>query len=215
MNILSVIAAVLSGLPWTIALTIAAFIAGALVAIPLCMLRVAKNSALQNIAAGIILIVRSIPPIVWLFAVFFAFGQHVVRLDPFSAAVMGLAIITAANMAEIYRGAMKAIPRGQFEAAQVIGLSTWQKYRHVIGPQIFRYALPSASTFAIGLLKDTAIASAIGVPEVALVANQLTQKTFKGLEIYAVAAVCYFALSFAMAYVARIADEKLRARIER
>ena len=90
-----------------------------------------------------------------------------------------------------------------------------QRGRHVIGPQIFRYALPSASTFAIGLLKDTAIASAIGVPEVALVANQLTQKTFKGLEIYAVAAVCYFALSFAMAYVARIADEKLRARIER
>lgn len=215
MDASSVFLAVLAGLPWTIALTIASFIAGALLAIPLCMLRVSKGAVLQNVAAVIILVIRSIPPIVWLFAVFFAFGQHVVRLDPFAAATIGLAIITAASMAEIYRGAMKAIQKGQYEASSVIGLSSWQKYRYVIGPQIFRYSLPSATSYVIGLLKDTAVASAIGVPEVALVANQLTQKTFKGLEIYAVAAVLYFALSFAMAYAGRFADARIRARIER
>lgn len=215
MDMLTVIQKLCAGLPWTIALTLVSFIAGAIFAIPLCALRSARNAQLSYLGATVILIVRSIPPIVWLFAVFFAIGQHVIRLSPFTAAVIGLSIITAANLAEIYRGALKAVPKGQSEASHVIGLSAWQRYRYVLAPQVLRISLPSASSYAIGLLKDTAIASAIGVADVALIANQLTQQTYQGLQIYAWAAVAYFSLSFLMAYVSRAVDSRLRMRIER
>ena len=215
MDMLTVIQKLSAGLPWTIALTVISFVVGALLAIPVCMLRSARNSAISYIGVTLILIVRSVPPIVWLFAVFFAVGQHVIRLSPFTAAVIGLSLITAANLAEIYRGALKAVPKGQGEASRVIGLSTWQRYCYVLAPQVMRVSLPSASSYAIGLLKDTAIASAIGVTDVTLIANQLTQQTFQGLEIYAWAAVAYFALSFFMAYVSRLMDFRLRMRIER
>lgn len=215
MDMLTIISKLLAGLPWTIALTVVSFVVGALFAIPLCVLRSSTRPWIASIGATLILIVRSVPPIVWLFAMFFAVGQHVVRLSPFSAAVIGLSLITAANLAEIYRGALKAVPKGQGEASRVIGLSTWQRYRYVLAPQIMRISLPSASTYAIGLLKDTAIASVIGVQDVALIASQVTQQTFKGLTVYAWAAVGYFALSFLMAYLSRLVDARLRMRIER
>lgn len=215
MEMLTVIQKLCAGLPWTIALTVISFVAGAVLAIPLCAIRSARNAPLAYLGATLILIVRSVPPIVWLFAVFFAVGQHVVRLSPFAASVIGLSLITAANLAEIYRGALKAVPKGQGEASRVIGLSTWQRYRYVLAPQVMRISLPSASSYAIGLLKDTAIASAIGVADVALIANQLTQQTYQGLQIYAWAAVAYFSLSFLMAYVSRVVDLRLRMRIER
>lgn len=206
--------AILKGLPWTLALTFGSFLAGAIIAIPICAMRVSKNLVLSGIASSLILIFRSIPPIVWLFFIFFSFSEHVFTLDPFVAAVLGLGVITAVNLAEVYRGALKAVSRGQFEATSVLGLSDWQKYYYVIVPQVFRISLPSASTYCIGLLKDTAIASAIGVPEVAQVANYISQQTFRGLSVYAMAAIIYFLLSFFMAWVSRKLDAHLRAKVE-
>ena len=138
-----------------------------------------------------------------------------VQLNAFVAAMLGLGLITAANLAEIYRGALQAIPAGQREASHVLGLSFWDRASAIMVPQVFRYSLPACSTYAIGLLKDTAIASTIGVPEMAQVAYQISQQTFKGLEIYALAGGLYLVISFAMAWLSRSVDTGLRARIER
>jgi len=212
MDALSIALALLKGLPWTVALTFAAFIAGSIMAVFLCMLRLSQNRLTANAAATIILLLRSIPPIVWLFVMFFVFGQYFLRLSPFTAAVFSLALITAAYMAEIYRGALKGIRRGQYEASAAMGFSTWQKYRHIIAPQAFRHCIPAASSYAIGLLKDSAIASVIGVSEITQIAGQMTQRTFKGMEIYAIAALFYFALSLLVALFSRWLDTRLRAR---
>ena len=141
-----ILAAMLAALPWTIALTFGSFVGGALLGIPICAMRISKHTILRNIAIALILTLRSIPPIVWLFFIFFAFSQYVVQLSPFVAAIIGLALITSANMAEIYRGALSAVPKGQYEATKVLGLSTWQKYVHVIVPQVVRISVPAAST---------------------------------------------------------------------
>lgn len=207
--------AVLQGLPWTIGITLGSFILGALLGVPICAMRISKNRVISAAASYVILILRSIPPIVWLFLLFFGFGTNVYPIDPVVAAILGLGLITAANLAEVYRGALKAVPKGQFEATSVIGLSTWQKYVYVIVPQVFLISLPSASTYGIGLLKDTAIASTIGVPEIAQVANHISQQTFRGLGVFAIAATFYFTLSFIMAWFSRKLDLFLRLRYER
>ncbi len=209
------IATVLVGIPFTIALTLASFVIGGLLGLPLCAMRLSRVPAIRFSAMALILTFRSIPPIVWLFVIFFGIGLGYIQLSPFTSASIGLGLITAANMAEIYRGALSAIHPGQWEAASVLNLSATHKFVDVIGPQLMRIALPSATTYVIGLMKDTAVASAVGVQEIAYQAFHLSQQTFRGLDIYAAAGLLYILLSLPIAWLARWTDLRLRARVAR
>jgi polar amino acid transport system permease protein len=209
------LAALLIGIPFTLALTLIAFVVGAVLGLPLCGMRLSKSMPVRLLASSLILILRSIPPIVWLFFIFFGVGFGYLQLDPFSAAAIGLGLITAANMAEIYRGALSAIQPGQWEAASVLNLSNRHRFTDVIGPQLLRIALPSGTTYLIGLMKDSAIASAIGVHEIAFQAYHFSQETFRGIDVYAAAGLLYILISLPVAYFARWADMRLRARVAR
>ena len=209
------LATVMVGIPFTIALTLVAFLIGAVLGLPLCAMRMSGNRFVGFLATALILTFRAIPPIVWLFIIFFGIGSGYLQLDPFSSAAIGLGLITAANMAEIYRGSLSAIHTGQWEASAVLNLSARHRFVDVIGPQLARIALPSATTYGIGLMKDTAVASAIGVHEIAYEAYHLSQQTFRGLDIYAAAGVLYILISLPVAWLARWTDTRLRAVVAR
>ncbi|WP_131120105.1 amino acid ABC transporter permease [Lichenihabitans psoromatis] len=211
--ILEDLRAILAGIPFTIALTLAAFAVGSLLGFPLCAMRLSRFGVVRWLASALILTFRSIPPIVWLFFIFFGIGLGYLQLDPFSSATIGLGLITAANMAEIYRGALSAIHLGQWEAASVLNLSPRHRFVDVIAPQLLRVSLPSAATYAIGLLKDSAVASAIGVHEIAFEAYHVSQQTFRGLDVYASAGLLYIVISLPIAWLARRTDMRLRARV--
>lgn len=210
MEILSGIAA---GVHWTIALTVIAFLFGAVLGLPLCAMRFSRSGLVRHAGSAIILTFRSIPPIVWLFFIFFGLGSGLIQVSPFQAAAIGLGLITAANMAEIYRGALAAIHPGQWEAAAALNLSPRHRFLDVIAPQLLRVSLPSSATYAIGLLKDSAIASTIGVTEIAFQASHISQRTFHSLDVFAIAGLLYILISLPMAWLARLADLKLRARV--
>jgi polar amino acid transport system permease protein len=214
-TLLDNLAAILVGIPFTIALTLASFALGAAVGLPLCWMRLSHVTLVSFIGTALILIFRAIPPIVWLFIIFFGIGLGYIQIDPFTSAAVGLGLITAANMAEIYRGALSAIHPGQWEASAVLNLSVRHKFVDVIGPQLFRIALPSATTYVIGLMKDTAVASAIGVHEIAYQAYHLSQQTFRGLSVYAAAGLLYIVISVPIAWLARWTDLRLRAAVAR
>jgi polar amino acid transport system permease protein len=212
---LDILQAIAAGIPWTLALTAVAFVIGAILGQPLCAMRFSHSTAVRLLATALILTFRSIPPIVWLFLIFFGLGSGYLQISPFQAAAAGLGLITAANMAEIYRGALAAIHPGQWDAAFALNLSTRHRFLDVIGPQLLRVALPSSATYAIGLLKDSAIASTIGVSEIAFQAYHTSQRTFHALDIYAIAGLLYIVMSLPMAWLTRWADVKLRARVAR
>ena len=206
---------IMRGLPWTLVLTTGSFLIGAVLGLPL-LLAYRSSWAVVRIATLIfILIIRGIPPLVWLFAIFFGLGVGFITISPLGAAWMAFGLIATANMAEIYRGAMVAIPRGQFEATMALNLSRWHTFVDVIGPQAFRVALPSTASYVIGLMKDTAIASTIGVTELTFRGYQLSQVTFRGLEIYAIVAGFYILLSIPIAWLSRAVDTQLRERVAR
>ena len=215
MTILDDLSAVVVGIPLTLALTLAAFLFGGLLGLPLCAMRLSRNRLVSLLAMAAILTFRAIPPIVWLFIIFFGVGFGYLQLDPFSSAAIGLGLITAANMAEIYRGSLAAIHPGQWEASSVLNLSARHRFVDVIGPQLARIALPSATTYVIGLLKDSAVASAVGVHEIAYEAYHLSQQTFRGLDIYAAAGLFYILISLPIAWLARWTDGRLRAVVAR
>lgn len=206
---------IVSGVPWTIALTLVVFLSGAVLGLPLCMMLRSPSAVVRLPAAFVVLMVRSVPPLVWLFFIFFGIGSGFLDISPFLAAWIGLGLITTANLAEIYRGAYSAIHQGQGEAAAALNLPAYSRFIDVLGPQLFRIAVPSASTFAISLLKDTAIASAIGVHEIAFNAYHLSQQTFRSLDIFAAAGLLYIVISLPMAWFAGWADRSMMRSIVR
>jgi polar amino acid transport system permease protein len=210
-----IVLAIAAGALWTLALTVVALVIGIAFGALLCAMRTSRSKLLSAIAALLILTFRSVPPIVWLFLIFFGIGADIVQVSPFQAAAIGLGLITGANLGEIFRGSLAAIHHGQWEAARALSLPRYSRFVDIIGPQLLRVALPSVATYSIGLLKDTAIASVIGVQEIAFQASHISQRTFIGLEVFAVAGALYILLSVPMAWLTRLIDRRLRLRVAR
>lgn len=207
---------IIAGLPWTLALTGEAFLVGALLGLPVMLARESRYALLRLVARVFINIVRSIPPIVWLFIIYFGMGNAgFIALNPFAAAVIGLGLISSAHLAEIYRGGVISVLKGQREAAEALNLGVVYGFVDVIAPQALRVVIPSAASYAIGLLKDSATASAIGVAELTDRANQFSQETLSGLQIYAIIALVYILVSLPVAWISRTVDSKLRSRVSR
>jgi len=205
----------LRGLTWTIALTAGAFVIGAVLGVPLLAARQSRILPMRFLAMVAIQIIRAIPPILWLFIIFFGLGMGFLPIKPFNAALIGLGLIAAANMAEIYRGALASIHFGQWEASAALDLGRWSTLRDVVAPQAFRVALPSAASYLIGLMKETAVASTIGVTELAFQGNQLSQLTYRGLEVFAMVGLFYVLMSLPIAWLSRVADGYLQAQVAR
>ncbi len=205
----------LRGLTWTIALTAGAFLIGAILGVPLLAARQSKLWPVRLVAMIVIQIVRAIPPILWLFIIFFGLGMGFLPISPFNAALTGLGLIAAANMAEIYRGALTSIHFGQWEASAALNLGRWSIFKDIVAPQAFRVALPSAASYLIGLMKETAVASTIGVTELAFQGNQMSQLTFRGLEVFAMVGLFYVLMSLPIAWLSRVADGYFQAKVAR
>lgn len=158
------------------------------------------------------------PIIVWLFLIF----QGSTQFDPelkntftsMNSAILGFGLISAAYMAEIYRGCLSAISNGQYEAAWALGMSSTDVNRQIIWPQMFRIAIPASASYAIGLIKDTSIAMTIGCTEMLYWArNAVGVQTT--ISPYLVAGIFYIALTLVAAYAARRLDASLRKKVAR
>jgi len=205
----------ISGLPWTLSVTAGAFAIGALLGLPVMLAEESTCAPLRLIARAYVNLVRAVPPIVWLFIVYFGVGSELLRLTPFGAALIGLGLISSAHLAEIYRGGMISIGKGQREAAAALNLGPVYSFIDVMAPQAIRVALPPSAGYAIGLLKDSAISSAIGVPELTERANEVAQATLSGLPVYVTLAAIYILMSLPIAWLARTVDTQLRAKVAR
>lgn len=209
-NILSVLA---GGIVQTVEITTSAFLIGAVLGLPLAMCRRSGWWLLRAPAVVFVEVVRAVPPIVWLFIVYFVLGSGAVKLSTFEAAALGLGLIAAAYLSEIYRAGLNSIPMGQWEAVRALSLPGVAAYHKVILPQALIVVIPPMATFAIGLLKDSATASVIGANDITFRAVQLTQQTLHGLNNFAVAGLLYLLLSIPVAIVARTADHALIRRL--
>jgi len=212
---MAVFTAVLTGVPMTLLLTAAAFAIGLIGGVPLALARRSPHRVPRLTARALIELLRGIPPIVWLFFVFFGVGNSVSGIQPTTAAIISLGIISCAYMAEIYRGGLSAIERGQWEAGEALGMSRTSVLSKVIGPQVFRVSVPTSATYAIGLLKDSSVAYTIGVTEVMFYANEQSRSTSDAIVPFLMAALVYVVVTIPCAWAARTLDSRLRKRVAR
>lgn len=205
---------VAQGVIWTIQLTALGFGLGAVLGLPVLMLRLSPIAPARAAARAFIEIVRGVPLIVWLFLIY----NGPTQFDPslgsvftsWRSAVLALGLISAAYMAEIYRGSLRAIKQGQFEASRALGMSRIDMATLVVAPQLVRIAIPASASYAIGLLKDSSLASTIGVFEITYYASTASSTT-SSVTPFFIAGLYYVALTVPSALGAR----RLEARMQR
>ena len=185
----------LSGVQWTVALTLACVALSVVLGFLLYLPRVAENRYLDALNRSLVELFRSIPPLVSILWVYYGLPVLTgVDLNPFVSGMVALSLYGAAFMAEIYRGGVQSIGRGQFEAADSIGLSTFDKLAFVIFPQALRRCLPAMGNQFVILLKMSSLVSVIGLAEVVRRANELSVTEYRPLEIYTFLVLEYLVL---------------------
>ena len=178
----------------TLPLTAVSFVVGLVLALLLALARISRVAALQWVARAYISVIRGTPLLVQLFIVFYALPQFDIVIDPFPAAVIAFSLNVAGYAAEVIRAAILSIPRGQWEAAQTIGMRYPTTLRRIILPQAARTAVPPLSNTLISLVKDTSLASTILVTELLRVAQLAAAPTFDFFALYGVAAAYYWVI---------------------
>ncbi|WP_422934873.1 amino acid ABC transporter permease [Sinomonas sp. P47F7] len=207
--------AVLNGLPLTLGLTLGAFAIGILGAVPLALGLASPVLPVQLACRLFVDLVRGVPIIVWLFLLKFGIQVGTFKFNPVSAAMVGLGVVSIAYLAEIYRGGLQAVPKGQLEAAHALGVPRASTFFGVVVPQAFRIVSPSIATYLVGLLKDSSIASTIIVAEMVFQAQSFARQhpTVEGILPYIIVGLLYIVLSLPVAYLSRTLDSRMRKAI--
>ena len=195
----------------TIPLTIISFVIGLVIALGVALARLSTNVVLSNVARFYISIIRGTPLLVQLFIIFYALPQFGVKLEPFLAAVIAFSINVGGYAAEIIRSAIQSIPKGQWEAAETIGLSYAGALRRIVLPQATRVAVPPLSNTLISLVKDTSLASTILVTELLREAQRIAAPKFEFFALYGTAAVYYWVICLVLSF----AQSRYERRLER
>jgi polar amino acid transport system permease protein len=146
---------------------------------------------------------RGTPILVQLLIVFYLLPQIGLPLSPFIAAVIALSLNTAAFQAEIYRAGLMEIPRGEIEAARMLGIRKWTIRRRILIPQMFRLVLPPLINETIIIIKNSSLVSIIAVTELMRRSQQIASATFQPLETYLIAGAIYLAINLALAQAGR------------
>lgn len=149
----------------------------------------------RKIVSTYVWFIRGTPALIQIFIVYFGLPQLGIKLNPFSAGILALALGSAAYIAEIIRSGLKAIPQGQFDGAKALGLSTSLLYFRVVLPQVVRIIVPSMTNEAINTLKNTSLLSAITVLELTLHTQTMIAATFRPFEFYFLAALLYLLMT--------------------
>ena len=195
----------------TLPLTAISFVLGLVLALFVALARISRIRPLSLFARGYISVIRGTPLLVQLFIVFYALPQLNIVIDPFPSAVIAFSLNVGGYAAEVVRAAILSIPKGQWEAAQTIGMSYSTTLQRIILPQAARTAVPPLSNTLIALVKDTSLASTILVTELLRVAQLAAAPTFDFFALYGVAAVYYWVVSLVLSF----GQVRLETRLER
>jgi polar amino acid transport system permease protein len=194
---------------WTVLLAVLAFVGGSIVGLIVAVLRVSKARLPCALAVAYIKVFQGTPLLMQLYLVYFGANLLGLQANAWLAAALGLTFYTSAFLAEIWRGCIQAIPRGQWDGAQAMALSPLLQLRLVILPQALRIAIPPTVGFMVQVLKGTSLASIIGFTELTRAAQMVNNATFRPFIVYALVASLYFLLCWPLSAYSRHLERRL------
>ena len=195
----------------TIPLAVVSFAVGLVLALVLALMRLSRRWWLSGIARAYISVVRGTPLLVQLFVIFYGLPSIGVVIDPWPSAVVAFSINVGGYAAEVIRAAIRSVPKGQWEAAYMIGMSHATALRRIILPQAARVSVPPLSNTFISLVKDTSLASLILVTELFRQAQRVAAFSQEFMLLYLEAALVYWAICLVLS----TAQGSLETRLDR
>jgi polar amino acid transport system permease protein len=228
-----VLATLAKGIWTTVLVTFVAYTGACVIGLGLALAGLSRFIVLRQVARFYIEVMRGVPIIVLLLYVAFAgvplliegvnwvgsnLGWEPIKTRDFPLlwrAVVALMLAYSAFLAEIFRAGLQAVDKGQIEAASALGLSGWQRFRHVVFPQAFRLILPPLGNDFVAMVKDSSLVSVLGVGDVTQLGKVTAAGNFRYFETYNVVALIYLTMTITLSLVLRRVEARLRSKSER
>ena len=190
-----VFSTVVKGLGVTVFVTLIGFLLATTLGLLIALLGMSDHMVLRQVARFYVEVVRGIPILVQLFYIYFVLPEFGIALSALQAAIIGLGIAYSAYQSENFRAGIEAIPKGQFEAANAIGLSFFDTMRDVVLPQALRVIIPPLTSQYLNLTKNSSLGVAVGFPELVSTGGTTLNQTGQAIEIVSIWLVVYLSIS--------------------
>jgi polar amino acid transport system permease protein len=201
--------AIAAGLLYTVEISLAAILVGSLIGTFVGLGLTYGALPVRFVCRLYTDFVRGTPVLVLILATFYILAVVGMQLTAMQAGILALAVFCGAHVAEMLRGALQAIPRGQAEAARSIGLTFRQIFVYVLAPQALRQVIPTWINTAAELVKASTLLSIIGVSELLLVTQEVISRNYLSLEFYGFLGLLYFLVNFAIERLGKAVDRRL------
>jgi polar amino acid transport system permease protein len=194
----------------TLEISLCAIVIGFALGILMGLGRISRILPIRLISTGYVEALRGTPLLIQIFIIYFGLPSVGIVLDPLVSGILAVGLNSAAYQAEIVRGGIQSVPKGQLEAARSVGMSYTQSMRHVILPQALRLIIPPMTNEFIILIKDSSLVSAIGIWELTLVGKELNAKYFEPFTVFIFIAIVYFIMTYSTSKIMRRVEKKFR-----
>lgn len=207
-DMLSFLPQLLEGAVITIAVSLLAYVLALVGGLVFGLARLSRFLLVRAVATAYVQFIRGTPLLLQLFCIYYVLPYAGIVLSPFVSGVLGLAINYSAYMAEVLRSGILAVPAGQREAGQSLGMSKRLLMRRIILPQAFRIVIPPIGNFFVAIFKDSALVSVITMRDLMFTGELLASATFKHFEIFSMVAIIYFCISYPVAMFVEYIESK-------
>lgn len=206
----------LDGVKWTILISLISVLLGVILGSLLTFMKrskftIFKINPLKVIATAYIEIIRGTPMLLQIMIVYYAFDELFnINMAPLPAGIIAVSLNSAAYVSEIIRAGIDAVDKGQYEAARSLGMSQFKAMRLIIMPQAISNILPAIGNEFVTIIKESSMASVIGVGEIMYAAKVIRGKTFRGFEPLIVAAAFYFIITFTLGRLMNYIERRMK-----
>lgn len=200
----------LAAVPWTIYLSLIAFIGGASVSLILLFLRLVSPRVAAPLVRIYVQLFQGTPLLMQLFLVYFGLALIGFQTTPLLAASLCLSVYASAYLTETWYGCVLAVPKGQWEASSSLGLRNWHQMRLIILPQALRLSVPPTVGLMVQIVKNTSLASIVGFVELTRASQMIANATFEPFIAYGAVALIYFVICFSISLGGRRIENMIR-----
>ena len=202
----------LEGAKWTLIISAITVILGALLGTILCFMKRSKFSifkVLRVISTAYVEVIRGTPLLLQIYIVYFGLPSFGIQLEVLPSCIIAISLNSAAYVSEIIRAGIDAVDKGQLEAARSLGMTEGMAMRLIILPQAIKNILPAIGNEFVAIIKESSMASTIGVAELMYSSKIVTGATYKGFEPLIVIAMFYFVMTFSLGRVMSYVEKRL------
>ncbi len=200
---------ILQGLKWTALLAIIGFIGGGVFGILIALTRVAKNAAVRATAAAYIGLFQGTPLLMQLFVVYYGVALLGINVSAWLAVAIAFTLHASAFLGEIWRGSIQAVPKGQTEAANALGLHYASRMKDVVLPQALKISMPATIGFLVQLIKGTSLAAIVGFIELARAGQIISNQTYRPLLVFGIVGAIYFIICWPLSHFGTALEKRM------